>query len=167
MVEVSRQVNGAGRPGAGEESAAALHGRRAAVTISWVLAWNRCEVYRSRACFRSLPLALHLYVPFFCFTHMVSLGSAARAVVAKANVVNTASNFISLTLLTGRTHFKSGWACSFSIIFHNKIAPPPLSVKGVPCFVSSLELSCCLPLILWATMPWCRAASSATTSAWV
>ena len=44
--------------------------------------------------FSILPLALHLYVPSFCFTHIVSFGSAARAVVATASTIRPGSNFI-------------------------------------------------------------------------
>jgi hypothetical protein len=44
--------------------------------------------------FSILPLAVHLYVPSFCFTHIVSFGSAAKAVDATANTIRTGSNFI-------------------------------------------------------------------------
>ena len=44
--------------------------------------------------FSILPLALHLYVPFFCFTHIVSFGSTAMAVVATASEITIGSNFI-------------------------------------------------------------------------
>lgn len=44
--------------------------------------------------FSIFPLALHLYRPSFCFTHIVSLGSAPRAVVANAIAANVTIPFI-------------------------------------------------------------------------
>jgi hypothetical protein len=39
-----------------------------------------------------LPLALHLYRPFFSFTHIVSFGSAANAVDTKASKARAERN---------------------------------------------------------------------------
>ena len=44
--------------------------------------------------FSILPLALHLYVPSFCFTHMVSFGSTAKATVAKRSIAKAGRNFM-------------------------------------------------------------------------
>jgi hypothetical protein len=48
--------------------------------------------------FSILPLALHLYIPFFNFTHMVSFGSVPYAKETKAKKVSRAINLIVETI---------------------------------------------------------------------
>jgi hypothetical protein len=49
--------------------------------------------------FSIFPLALHLYIPFFSFTHMVSFGSVPNAVESSANKTKShVRDFMRVTL---------------------------------------------------------------------
>jgi hypothetical protein len=65
--------------------------------------------------FSILPLALHLYVPSFCFTHMVSFGSTAKATVAKRSIAKAGRNFMFQHLRQEAHAFKAA----------RPIQPPP------------------------------------------